>query len=394
MRRRGSIKQRSPGRWSIIVNLGKDPETGKWRQHWETVKGNKQQAEQRLTELLREQDMGGFVKPTQDTLGEYLQQWLDTVVEFRNQPRTIDGYETIVRKHLVPHLGRILLSKLTAGHLEKLYASLLAQGLSKNTVHHVHVCLSKALNDAVRRGLLGRNVCKMVEAPSPGRYEVQMPDTNGIARILDLAADSPYYAAIFLIANTGMRRAEALALAWPDIDFDHRTANINKSLQRLGKNGLVLTPTKSAASNRKIDLGRETVALLRNHRIQQEMYKLQLGEGWNEANFLFPGPNGNPIDPATLTRNFEKLAQKAGYPGLRLHDLRHFHASDLINGGSSHFLVMKRLGHASAALTMDVYGHDSPGIQAKAANAFEKRLRKALISNSLANPREDASGLV
>ena len=101
-RRRGSVRQRSPGKWSVIVNLGRDLETGKWRQHWETVKGTKRQAEQRLTQLLREQDTSSFVKPSNGTLGEYLQDWLESVVKLRNRARTISGYETIVRRHLTP----------------------------------------------------------------------------------------------------------------------------------------------------------------------------------------------------------------------------------------------------------------------------------------------------
>ena len=373
-RRRGSVLQRSPGNWSVIVNLGRDPETSKWRQHWETIKGNKRQAEQRLTQLLREQDVGGFVKPGNGTLGEYLQDWLETVVKLRNRARTINGYETIVRRHLTPQLGRIQLSKLTPSHLERLYAGLLGQGLSKNTVRHVHICLSKALNDALLKGLVGRNICKVVQCPSPGRYEVQIPELEGLWHILDLARETNYHVLLHLVAHTGLRRAEVLALSWQDVDFEQGLVSMTRTLQRIGKEGLRIEPTKSSSGRRGIALDPGTVDLLREHRGQQLLYKMQLGERWNEMDLLFPGPFGKPLDPATLTRNFEKSARKAGYPGLRLHDLRHIHAAGLIRSGAHPKVVQERLGHANPAFTMAVYGHVSPGMQSEAANAFANLL--------------------
>ena len=374
-RRRGSVRQRSPGSWSVIVNLGQDPETGKWQQHWETVKGTKRKAEQKLTQLLREQDLGGFVKPGKDTLGEYLQDWLETVVKLRNRARTVGGYETVVRRHLTPQLGRIQLSKFTASHLEKLYAGLLAQGLSSNSVRHVHICLSKALNDALRKGLVGRNICKMVQAPAPGRYEVEIPEMNGIQQILKLAKETPYHAVLHFIAHTGLRRGEALAIRWSNVDLERGgvVVSTTETLQRIGREGLIIGPTKSAAGRRGIALDPNTVAVLRAHRGQQMLNQVDLGD-WPDMDLVFPGTFGSPLDPATLTRNLGKLARKAGYPGLRLHDLRHIHAAGLIRSGAYPKVVQERLGHASPAFTLAVYGHVRPGMRSEAANAFANLL--------------------
>ena len=323
-----------------------------------------------MSELLNQLDLGVPVDTSKSGLADYLQNWLKTVVAVKNRPRTIEGYEIIVRKYLVPHLGGVQLTRLTSGHLETMYAALLMQGLSKNTVHHVHVCLCKALNDALRKGLVGRNVCKTADAPSPGRYEVNIPEMEGVRRILELAKKTPYHAVLHFVAYTGVRRAEVLALSWAEVDLDRGVASITRTLQRIGDAGLVFEPTKSAAGRRGIALDPSTVAILRLHQGEQLLYGMRLGGAWNEQNLVFPGPLGKPLDPATLTRNFEKLARKAGHPGLRLHDLRHAHAAGLIRAGAHDTVVQERLGHASPAFTMGTYGHVSQGMQAQAANAF------------------------
>jgi len=365
---RGKIKQRSKGSWTIILDLPRG-EDGRRKQQWLTIHGTKRSAERKLAELLSNLDQGVLPDTGKLKLKEYLESWLVAMANYR-QPRTVEGYATIVRKYLVPHLGNGFLSKLAPSSVEKMYFALLESGLSPNTVHHVHVCLSKALGDAVRKGLVGRNICKLVDAPSPGRYEVNIPEIEGVRRILTLASETPYYAVFHFIAYTGVRRAEAAALTWNDLDLDRGIASITKSLQRLQNKGLVVTTTKSAASRRGIALDNPTVAVLKAHRVEQLLYKKQTGDGWNYGDLVFPNEEGNHLDPATLTRNFEKLARKAGYPGLRLHDLRHCHAAGLIKAGASPKIVQERLGHASAAFTLQVYGHVSSGMQATAANAF------------------------
>jgi len=132
----------------------------------------------------------------------------------------------------------------------------------------------------------------------------------------------------------------------------------------------VFQTTKSAAGRRGIDLDPITVDVLRAHQGQKLLYKAELGEAYQDNGLVFPGPLGGPLDPSVLTRNFEKLARKAGYRGVRLHDLRHGHAAGLIRSGTHSLVVQKRLGHASAAFTMQVYGHVLPGLQAEAARAF------------------------
>ena len=174
------------------------------------------------------------------------------------------------------------------------------------------------------------------------------------------------------MAFTGVRRGEAVALRWANIDLDRAVASITETAQRLQGKGIVFQPTKSAAGHRGVDLDTDTIEMLRVHRGDQLLYKSELGLIYQDQGLVFPGPFGGPLDPSVLTRNFQKLARRAGYLGIRLHDRRHGHAASLIKAGAHSRVIQGRLGHASAAFTQQVYGHLSVGLQSQAANAFAK----------------------
>jgi integrase len=222
--------------------------------------------------------------------------------------------------------------------------------------------------------------CQAVEPPSPGRYEVMVPDAQTIREILNLALSTPYGPALHFIAYTGVRRSEAVALKWANVDLDRGIVSITETAQRFKGKGIVFQPTKSSAGRRGITLDPGTVDILRAHRGQQLLIGVELGGELDELGLVFPSPLGGPVDPSVLTRNFEKLARKAGYPGIRLHDLRHGHAAGLIRAGMHPKVVQDRLGHASAACTMQVYGHIAADLQAEAAKAFAAFMTAAPVN--------------
>lgn len=254
--------------------------------------------------------------------------------------------------------------------VRRLESGLLASGLSANTVHHVHVVLSKSIKDALRKGIVHRNVCQLVDPPRPGRYEVRVPDAQAIREILSLAATTSYAALLHFMAYTGVRRGEAIALRWESVDLDRGLVSIVETAQRLPGKGIVFQPTKSAAGRRGIALDSITIDVFRAHKGSQILYQADMEGKYQDHGLVFPGPFGGPVDPSVVTRNFEKLARKSGYAGVRLHDLRHGHAAGLIRAGAHPRVVQERLGHSSAAFTMQVYGHVSAGLQAKAAQDF------------------------
>ena len=165
---------------------------------------------------------------------------------------------------------------------------------------------------------------------------------------------------------------ECLGLHWRNVDLDSGTASIVASLQRIRREGLTCTPPKSSKSRRAVALDSDTVAMLRELRGKQILWKAGLGDVYHDNGMVFPGPFGKPLDPATLTRNFENLVRKAGLRHVRLHDRRHFHATLLLQAGTHLKVVKERLGHASIAITADTYSHVAPGIQRAAVDAFAK----------------------
>jgi len=228
----------------------------------------------------------------------------------------------------------------------------------------------------MRKGLVHRVVTQAAESPRPSRYQVRFPSADDTVRILELAKDTDYHAAFHLIAVTGLRRGEAIALKWENVDLMRGVLSVKETAQRLKNKGVVFTPPKSAAGLRGVALDQETVALLREHQGRQMLYAVEHEDVYRDNGLVFPGPSGAPLDPSVLTRTFEKLVKKAGVKGLRLHDLRHGHAAGLIRAGTHPRVVQDRLGHANAAFTMQVYGHVAADLQAQAATAFADLMRK------------------
>ena len=241
----------------------------------------------------------------------------------------------------------------------------------------MHGILRQALKHAMRWGLLYHNVADAVDPPRPCRKEIQPPDAQQVWKVLELSETTAYRAVLHFMAFTGCRRGEALGLRWSDVDLDKGAASIVQTLQRLKGKGLVLQPPKSAKSRRSIALEEDTVDMLREHRGRQLLAEVEWEGVYQGQGLVFAGPSGGPLDPSVLTRNFEKLARRAGLSHVRLHDLRHFHATLMLQQGTNPKIVQERLGHSSFAITMDTYSHVVPGLQEQAAKDFAAAMKRA-----------------
>jgi len=371
---RGHITKRGKDSYTIVLDLGRDPETGKRKQQWVSVKGTKKEVEKRLSELLHQLDTGTFMRPTKTTLAEYLERWLKDYVWPNLAPRTAEGYEHIMRHHLIPSLGSMVLAQLKPEHLQRYYSEKLSGGLSAQTVRHHHTALHKALQTAVEWGLLARNVADAVSTPRVQRTEMQTWNEDEIAVFLEAAKDSYYFALFYTALFTGMRRSELLALRWCDLDLLLCQVYVSRSLHVLRGGEVVFRPPKTAKGRRMIALSPSAVSVLRKHQEKQEMEGILLGKILTNEDLVFSHFDGKPLLPNTVTHAWIKLVRRIGLKAIRFHDVRHTHASLMLKQGAHPKVVQERLGHSGIQITLDTYSHVAPGLQEAAAQRFDQVL--------------------
>jgi integrase len=243
-------------------------------------------------------------------------------------------------------------------------------------VELIHSILSGALKYALRMEVVWRNVAQAVTPPKVERQEAEPPEIAAVRRILETskAEDHPLYPCFRLIAYTGVRRGEALGLRWQDVNLEMGTIAVVQTLGRSVEKGLVFQPPKTNAGRRVIDLDDATIAVLRAHQGQLLLYKAELEGVYHDQGLVFPSPTGGPLNPMAITRAFGRMAKREGLQDRRIHSLRHFHASVMLQHGQSLVLVSKRLGHASVSTTADIYAHIAGGWQKEAARAFAKAM--------------------
>lgn len=367
---RGSIYKRGDS-YRLAVSLGKDPETGKYKQHFETVRGNRKQAEQRLNQLIHEIDKGSFVEPGKITTSEYLKQWLHDYCQPNLAMRSTEEYEYIVNKYLIPVLGRIPLKDLKPSHIQRLCTERLEKGTTR-TALYCYATLHKALNCAVKLGIASRNAADGVERPKPKPREMQTLSENDVARFLKALKDNEYFSLFYCSLFTGLRRSELLALKWIDVDLPLAQLSVRRTIHTLRNGKVIYGEPKTAKSRRLVSLSPSTCRVLAEHRAKQVELRRSLGlQPLSEDSLVFSHWDGSPLLPDTVSHTFMNLARKCGLNNIRLHDLRHSHASLLLKQNTHPKIVSERLGHANTLITLDLYSHVTPGLQQAAAKRFD-----------------------
>lgn len=373
----GSIRKRGKNTWELTVDLGRDGK-GKRIRRYQNVKGTKTQAQRSLRDLLVSLDHRTPIDNEKVSLGDWMSQWMIEYVVPNTRQKTVERYRGIIDRHIVPALGHLRLIKVAPRDIRFMEAKLLDSGMSPKGVEMVHTVISGAYKYALRMDVAWRNPAKAVTPPKLEVTEVTPPDISEVKQILALAeaAGDALFPALRLIAYTGLRRGEALGIRNEDINLDAGTISVVQSIGRSVDKGVITEPTKTHAGRRAVDLDGGTIDVLRAHIGNQLLSRLEMGEIYQDHGLLFPNSIGEPLNPMTLTRRYQRYAHQLGITGARLHDLRHFHASVMLQSGASLLLVSRRLGHASIATTGDVYGHLVPGAQKQAAEAFAKLMNQ------------------
>lgn len=376
----------------------RDPVTGKRRNVTIGTYRTKREAEAEERDATLKRDRGTLLDPDTTTVAELLTDWL-RVKGGEISPQTGVDYETTIRLHLVPALGGVRIRKLTTDAVQAQYDAWAAEGKSARMVRGCHLRLRQALDWAVSRGLLYVNVAQRATPPRLPKSDFDVWDRDELARFIDAAMHRPVLVRMsakrgatsrpasyrpdpltplwHLLALEGMRRGEALGLRWRDINWDRGTAHIWQTVapDKTNRGRAVIQPYgKTARASRTVRLTRATLEVLREHRKQQAARRLAASE-WEDNDLIVCTDHGTPVNPGgNITRSFDRIVKRAGLRRIRVHDLRHTHATLLLLAGVPVKIVSERLGHASTAFTMDVYASVLPDMQAVAAGAADDLL--------------------
>ena len=271
-------------------------------------------------------------------------------------------------------VGAIPLQRLKPQHIATWHAKLIADGLSAQTVLHAHRVLSLALKQAVEHGTLTRNPAAVVKPPRIEPREIEILAAAQIAALMTGLADHPLLYPIAVLAlATGMRRGELLALEWGDLDLDRAAVRVERSVEET-KSGLRVKPPKTKRGRRTIGVTAGAIAMLRDHRKRQLELRLQLGQG-GQPTLVFSTLDGDMLSPDNFSRDWHRILRARKLPLCSFHALRHTHASLLLAGGTDVLTVSRRLGHAKASVTLDVYGHVIEGGDQAATKTIERLLK-------------------
>jgi len=376
------------GSWSYIADVGVDEVTGKRKQIKRGGFATQDAAEVALTELLNRIRQGTYTPDSDITVGEWLQQWIaEREKAGRVRESTVTAYRSHITLYLVPKLGRVKLSDLRPGRVQKMVDEL-AEGDERggSTVVRILATLRSALTTAVKRQLIGMNPAstKLLELPEASRPKVTPWSPDELGTFLDSVAAHPLGALFEFIAASGLRRGEALGVRWSDVDLEAGVLVVRQQITQIQKKRIGAQPecpvcgdrhagvgygkpkTRSG-EDRVVELDSGVVGVLLVHRLAQDAERADWGDAYRDHGLVFARPGGDPLAPGDITELFAELADEAGLRHIRLHDLRHGHASLLLASGADMSLVSKRLGHSSITLTVDTYSHLLEGVGRQAA---------------------------
>lgn len=370
-------------KWYAVINV--QDEHGNRKQKWictdlpsKNGKANKTAAKKIASQLQEEYDKKS-TPYTSITVAAYFTEWLKQA-EAEVRPKTYSAYRGNMENHIIPYFEekKIPLQELKTIHLEDYYRSKLqaysrldsSGALSATTIKHHHQNISKALNDAVRRGLILANPAAVARTPKAPKFKAEYLNPEQVSDLLNLFVGNTAELPVILCALYGFRRSEVIGLQWKNIDFKQRSITVSATMQQ-GGGGCYLAETKTESSYRTLPMIDKVYTILSEQKERQNRNRNILGQSYIESDFVCTWDDGRLITPDYVTREFHKVISKSTLPVIRLHDLRHCVASNLLNSGHSPTDVAGWLGHSSPVTTFGYYAHASKASKENISNAVQ-----------------------
>jgi len=351
------------------------------------VSGRTRSEVSRKLDAKRKESTAGAI--TGETLGSYLPRWLEAC-RTRIRPSTHVEYVRHSQQYwlaggFAANLAKRSLTKLQPADVELRMTELVGRGLAPATARHARSVLRRALNDAMRDGLLNRNAAALARPPRASHHEMRALSPSEAHRLLEATADEPGGPLYSLALGTGCRLGELLGLSWGDLAPDGGSLVVRRALaeagQVVGEDGKrhttwALAEPKTARSRRTVMLPAIAIEGLRRQKARQAAARLAAGMAWQgEHDLIFTNEVGQPFKPDTVSSGFRKTVERLGLQPLRFHDLRHSAATLLLAAGVPLKVVSETLGHSSIAITADIYQHVTPDLRREAAEAMDRALK-------------------
>lgn len=386
----GSIRHRSDGRWEARYATGYDPKTGKITYKSIYAKTQKE-VKTKLYATIAEIDSETYIEPCKTRLADWINTWLNEYCADKKY-LTVKGYKASCNTHIIPAIGHYKLCDLNSITIQKFYNNLKStngEDLAPKTIKNIHTVLRTILEQAKKNGYIRDNPCDNTVIPKVRKPEIKPLTDEQVKELLTIAEKDEIYGIMFEVTMlTGLRESEAMALSWDCVDFEKGVLNINKQLQhRPQKDGGYTFSTLKNDKGRKIRPAPFVMNLLKKQYKTQERQKeisSILWSGWitetqRKKSLVFTTQTGEHLKHKNVYKHFKKIAEEIGVPEARVHDLRHTFAVLSLENGDDIKTVQGNLGHASAAFTLDVYGHVSDEMQRASSNRMEKYIANLRI---------------
>ncbi|MGE5415889.1 MAG: tyrosine-type recombinase/integrase [Acidobacteriota bacterium] len=378
----GSISQRKDGRWCARISY-KDPISGEPKRH--SIYGSSRPeviAAKKQWEADYAKD--GIVPTAKLTVKEWMAKWLETYARPSVRPNTYAGYELVVKKHLIPDLGKHLLKDLRPDHIQGMMNQKLINGnlktkgpLQARHVEYIYTILHSAMDQAVKNQIIARNPCDAVTKPKKTKTEFMPWTTEQTNTFLKAMRGTRLFPLYMVAWGAGLRRSEILGLQWTDLDLKKGSLTVNRSLVRVkGDKPYKFQDPKTKKSRRTIPLPEQVTKALDVWKKRLAAEELAFpGKDFNTLNLVFCNEAGEPMNPEYISRAFKRDLESVGLPEIRFHDLRHGHATQLLELGEDITVISNRLGHSTITLTADTYSHVRERMQRDASNKLGKVLK-------------------
>jgi integrase len=372
---KGTVVQRGKT-WSYVVDVGKDPITGRRRQKTKGGFTRKKDAEVALRKILSEIDEKRFIEPSKETFSSYLENWFSSHYQKRIKETTVSSRNYLMKKHLIeenPFADKEI-AKITTENIDALYNLKLDEGYSTSYIRKMHQMLNQAFNQAVKWKKISANPVVDADPPSVKSEEMRIWCIEEIQAFLNQCRDERHYMTFLLAIYTGMRRGEILGLKWSDIDFTRKVIHVQRSLAYIPNQGYAFTTVKTKGSNRQVPIPDKILHELIAHKERQQKWKEHLGDLYEDQDLVVCTESGTMQDPRNVIRVMKRICKASNVTAIRFHDIRHTHASILISEGVDVVKVSARLGHANPKITLEIYAHLIPNTHNDVADIFHNAL--------------------